>query len=131
MMKEKVKELFDLDWIKKYAEDNINHTDWVEESCEGIRKVFLIETLVSRYQRAYAPGLVLDMIGKAEGFDLVDPYNWDANATIHDELMHWENEINDALNELLPSKGRYFIGYHEHDGSYGLFYEEYEETGRG
>lgn len=127
MMKERVKELFDLDWIKKYAEDNIDYTDWIEECCEGKRKVFLIETLVSSYQTAYAPGLILDMIGKAEGFDLVDPYNWEKNATIHDELAYWENKINDCLNKLLPSKGRYYVGYHKYDKSYCLFYEEYEK----
>jgi len=41
--------------------------------------------------------------------------------------MYLEDKINECLNQLLPSKGWYYIGYHEYDGSYCLFYEEYEE----
>jgi len=41
--------------------------------------------------------------------------------------MSLETEVNKCLNELLPSKGWYYMGYHEADGSYCLFYEECEE----
>jgi hypothetical protein len=67
------------------------------------------------------------MFEQAEGYDLENPYNWEKNATIHDALMFLENEVNNCLNELLPSKGRYYVGYHEFDGSYCLFYEEVDE----
>ena len=126
-MKERIKEVFNLEWMKNFVEKNINHTEWIEEECGETRKILLIETLVSSGHGAYIPGMVLDMFGQAEGYDLENPYNWEKNETIHDALMYWENEINDALNELLPSKGYYYVGYHEYDGSYCLFYEEYEE----
>lgn len=127
-MKERIKEVFNLEWIKKFAEKNIDHTEWIEEEYGETRKILVIETLVSGGHGAYIPGLVLDMFGQAEGYDLENPYNYDKNETIHDALMFLENEINDCLNELLPSKGRYYVGYHEYDGSYCLFYEEYEEV---
>jgi hypothetical protein len=59
---------------------------------------------------------------------LENPYNWEKNETIHEALMFLENEINDCLDELLPSEGRYYVGYHEFDGSYCLFYEECEKV---
>jgi hypothetical protein len=127
MMKERIKEMFDLEFIRKFAEDNINESEWIEEEYGETRRILVIETLVSGSQGAYIPGLVLELFGQAEGFDLEDPYNWEKNATIHDELMFLENDINDCLNELLPSEGYYYVGYHEYDGSYCLFYEEYEE----
>ena len=126
-MKERIKEMFDLEFIRRFAEDNINDSEWTEEDCGETRKVLVIETLVHGGHGAYIPGLVLDMFGQAEGYDLEDPYNYDKNETIHDALMVLEDEITDALNELLPSAGRYYVGYHEADGSYCLFYEEYEE----
>ena len=126
-MKERIKEVFNLEWIQEFAKNNIDHSEWIEEECGETRKILLIETLVSSGHGAYIPGMVLDMFGQAEGYDLENPYNWEKNETIHDALMYWENEINDALNELLPSKGYYYVGYHEYDGSYCLFYEEYEE----
>jgi hypothetical protein len=49
------------------------------------------------------------------------------NETIYDALACLEDEVNDLLNELLPSKGTYYIGYYEADGSYCLFYEETEK----
>jgi len=67
--------------------------------------------------------MVLELFGQAEGYDLENPYNWEKNETIHEALMFLENEINDCLDELLPSEGRYYVGYHEFDGSYCLFYE--------
>lgn len=129
-MKERIKEMFDLEWIKKFAEANINHTEWIEEECGETRKILVIGTLVNGAHGAYIPGLVLDLFGQAEGYDLKDPYNYEKNETIHDALMFLENEVNDCLNELLPSGGRYYVGYHEFDGSYCLFYEEEEETGQ-
>jgi hypothetical protein len=127
-MKERIKELFDLEWIRRFAADNIDHTEWIEEEFGETRKVLVIETLVSGAYGAYIPGIVLELFGQAEGYDLEDPYNYDKNETIHDDLAYWENKINDCLNELLPSSGRYYVGYHESDGSYCLFYEEYEEA---
>ncbi len=126
-MKQKLSEIFDLECIQKLAEKNIDHTDWIEESCGETRKILVIETLVHGGHGAYIPGMVLELFDQAEGYDLENPYNYELNETIHDELMFLENQINDCLNELLPSKGRYFVGYHECDGSYCLFYEEVEE----
>lgn len=126
-MKQKLRELFNLERIQKFVEKNIDHTDWIEEDCGEKRKILEVETLVHGGYGAYIPGMVLDLFGQAEGYDLEDPSNYELNATIHETLMFVENEVNDCLNELLPSKGRYYVGYHEFDGSYCLFYEEYEE----
>lgn len=126
-MKERIKEVFNLEWIKKFAEKNIDHTEWIEEECGETRRILTIETLVNGAHGAYIPGMVLELFGQAGEYDLENPYNWEKNETIHDALMFLENRINDCLNELLPSKGRYYVGYHEYDGSYCLFYEEYEE----
>lgn len=128
-MKERIKEIFNLELIQEIAEANIDDTKWIEEDYDGEkRKILVIETLVHSGHGAYIPGMVLKLFGQAEGYDLEDPYNHEKNATIHDTLMYWENEINNCLNELLPSRGRYYVGYHEYDGSYCLFYEEYEEA---
>ena len=127
-MKQKLSEMFDLEWIQKLAEKNIKDTELVEEEFGETRKVLVIETLVHGGYGSYIPGLVLGMFGQAEGYDLENPYNLEKNETIHDALMFLEDQINDCLNELLPSKGRYYVGYHESDGSYCLFYEEYEEV---
>ena len=130
-MKEKVKEIFDLDWIRNFTENNIDYTEWIEEDYNGKkRKILLIDTLIPSGYGAYIPGMVLELFGEAEGYDLEDPYNYEKNATIHDALMYLEDKINECLNQLLPSKGCYYIGYHEYDGSYCLFYEEYEEEGK-
>jgi hypothetical protein len=127
-MKERIKELFDLEWIRRFAADNIDHTEWIEEEFGEKRRILVIETLVSGGHGAYIPGMVLEMFGQAEGYDLEDPYNYELNETIHDALMVLENEVTDCLNEILPSEGYYYVGYHEYDGSYCLFYEEYEEV---
>ena len=127
-MEQKLREIFNLEWIRNFAEANINHSEWIEEDDDGeTRKILVIETLVHGAHGAYIPGMVLELFGEAEGYDLEDPYNYELNATIHETLMFVENDINDCLNRLLPSKGRYYVGYHEADGSYCLFYEEYEE----
>ena len=126
-MEEKIKKMFDLEWIRKFAAENIRGSEWIEEDDEETRKILVIETLVHGAHGAYIPGMVLEMFGQAEGYDLEDPYNHEKNATIHEDLMFLENEVNDCLNELLPSEGYYYVGYHEYDGSYCLFYEEYEE----
>ena len=123
-MKQKLSEIFDLECIQKLAKKNINHTDWIEESCGETRKILVMETLVHGGHGAYIPGMVLELFGQAEGYDLENPYNYELNETIHEALMFLENQINDCLNELLPSEGRYYVGYHECDGSYCLFYEE-------
>ena len=127
-MKEMIKGIFDLDRIQEFAEKNIRGSEWIEEEeCGETRRILYIETLVNGQHGAYLPGLVLGMFDQAEGYDLENPYNYEKNETIHEALMFLENEINDCLNELLPSEGRYYVGYHEYDGSYCLFYEEYEE----
>ena len=127
-MEQKLREVFDLEWIRDFAERNIRGSEWIEEDYDGEkRRILVIETLVHGGHGAYIPGMVLELFGQAEGYDLEDPYNYEVNGTIHDTLMYWENEINKCLNELMPSKGRYYVGYHEYDGSYCLFYEEYEE----
>lgn len=33
LMKQKLSELFNLEWIQKFVEENIDHTDWIEEDC--------------------------------------------------------------------------------------------------
>ena len=119
MIKERIKEMFDLEFIQRFAEDNIGDAEL---------GILVIETLVSGSQDAYIPGLVLDLFGRAEGFDIVDPYNYAKNETIYDALMSLENEIDDALNELLPSEGYYYVGFNEYDGSYCLFYEKPEQV---
>ena len=125
-MKERVKEVFALEWIRKYAEANIDQTEWIEEEYGEKRKILVIDTLFDGGLGAYIPGMVLELFGQAEGYDLEDPYN-EKNETIYDALMFLENEVNKCLNELLPSKGTYYVGYHEADGSYCLFYEEEKE----
>jgi len=127
MIKERIKEMFDLEFIRRFAADNIDHTEWIEEEFGEKRRILVIETLVSGAHGAYIPGIVLELFGQAEGYDLEDPYNYDKNETIHEALMFLENEVTDRLNELLPSEGYYYVGYHEYDGSYCLFYEKYEE----
>ena len=127
MLKEKIKEIFDLERIQEYAEANINLTEWIEEECGEKRKILEVATLFHGANGAYIPGMVLELFGQAEGYDLEDPYNFEKNETIHDALISLEIEVNECLNRLLPSKGVYYIGYHEADGSYCLFYEEYEE----
>ena len=127
-MEERIKEIFNLEWIRDFAEKNISDGEWIEEDYDGEkRRILVIETLVHGGHGAYIPGMVLEMFGQAEGYDLEDPYNYNKNETIHEALMFLENEINVCLNQLLPSEGRYYVGYHEYDGSYCLFYEEYEE----
>ena len=127
MIREEIKEIFDLERIREYAEANINLTEWIEEECGEKRKILEVATLLHGANGAYIPGMVLELFGQAEGYDLEDPYNYEKNETIHDALMVLENEVNQCLNELLPSKGWYYMGYHEADGSYCLFYEEYED----
>jgi hypothetical protein len=127
MLKEKIKEIFDLERIRKYAEANINLTEWVEKDCGKTRKILLIATLVEGGHGAYIPGMVLELFGRAEGYDLEDPYNYEKNETIHDALISLEIEVNECLNQLMPSKGWYYLGYHEADGSYCLWYMECEE----
>lgn len=125
-MEERVKQIFNLRWIRDFVEKNIESIEWIEEDGEK-RRVLVIDTLFDGRLGAYIPGWVLELFGQAEDYDLEDPYNLEKNETIHDALEYLENEINDCLNRLLPSKGYYYVGYHEADGSYCLFYEEYEK----
>ena len=127
MLKEKIEEIFDLKRIREYAETNIDLTEWIEEEYGETRKILLIATLVDGGYGAYIPGMVLELFGQAEGYDLENPYNYEKNETIHDALISLEIEVNEYLNELMPAKGTYYIGYLEADGSYCLFYEECEE----
>jgi hypothetical protein len=124
LMKEKVKEAFDLDRIQEYVERNIDQTDWIEDMFGERRRILVVDTLFDSWNGAYIPGLVLELFGQADEYDLEDPYNWDKNEMIYDALEYLENEVNDCLNQLLPSKGWYYMGYHPYDGSYCLFYEE-------
>lgn len=122
-MKEKIKEIFDLKRIQEYVEKNIDQVEWIEEDGEK-RKTLVVDTLFSGGHGAYIPGMVLELFGQAEGYDLEDPYNMEKNETIYDALLCLEDEVNECLNALISSKGRYYIGYHEADGSYCLFYTE-------
>jgi hypothetical protein len=127
-MEEKLREIFNLKWIQEFAERNIHDSNWIEEDYDGEkRRILEVVTLFHGANGAYIPGMVLELFGEVDGYDLEDPYNYEKNETIHDALMFLENEVNDCLNKILPSKGRYYVGYHETDGSYCLFYEEYEE----
>lgn len=126
-MEQRLREIFNLERIKKFAEENIDQTEWIEEEFGERQKILLIATLVEGSYGAYIPGIILEMFGQAEGYDLENPYNFEKNETIHDALISLEIEVNECLNQLLPSKGTYYIGYHEYDGSYCLFYMECEE----
>jgi hypothetical protein len=102
--------------------------EWVEVAPGEKRKILVIDTLFDGGHGIYIPGMVLELFGLAGEYDLEDPYNWEKNTTMYDALEYLENEVNDTLNKLLPSKGWYYMGFHEYDGSYCLFYEEeYEE----
>lgn len=126
-MEERVKQIFNLRWIRDFVEANIGSIEWIEEDGEK-RRVLVIDTLFDGRLGAYIPGWVLELFGQAEDYDLEDPYNLEKNETIYDALACLEDEVNECLNTLLPSKGMYYIGYLEADGSYCLFYEEYEEV---
>ena len=125
-MKERIREIFNLKWIREYVEKNIDQVEWIEEDGEK-RKVLVIDTLFDGRLGAYIPGWVLELFGEADGYDLENPYNLEKNEGIYDALTCLEDEVNECLNKLLPSKGMYYIGHYEADGSYCLFYEEYKE----
>ena len=126
-MEQRLREIFNLDWIQEYVKANIDHTEWIEEEDEEKHRILVIDTLVHGAHGAYIPGMVLEMFGQSEGYNLENPYNLEDNESIYDALAWLEDEVNDLLNELLPSKGTYYIGYYEADGSYCLFYEETEK----
>ena len=125
-MEERVKQIFNLRWIRDFVKANIESIEWIEEDGEK-RRTLVIDTLFDGRLGAYIPGWVLELFGEADGYDLEDPYNLEKNEGIYDALTCLEDEVNECLNRLLPSKGMYYIGYHEADGSYCLFYTEYEE----
>lgn len=122
-MEERIKDIFNLERIRELTEKNIESTEWIEEDGEK-RRILVIDTLFNGGHGVYIPGMVLELFGQAEGYDLEDPYNLEKNETIYDALACLEDEINECLNKLLPSEGYYYVGYHEADGSYCLFYEE-------
>lgn len=126
-MKERIREIFNLKRIQEYVEKNIDQVEW-EEECGEKRRILVIDTLFNGGVGAYIPGWVLELFGEADGYDLEDPYNYEKNETIHDALISLEIEVNECLNQLMPSKGWYYMGYHEADGSYCLFYEEVEQV---
>ena len=126
-MEEKLKRIFNLKRIQEYVEKNIDQVEWIEEGCGEKRRILVVDTLFSGGHGVYIPGSVLELFGEADDYDLEDPYNMEKNDTIYDALACLEDEVNECLNRLLPSKGTYYMGYHEYDGSYCLFYEEYEE----
>lgn len=76
-MEQKLRKIFDLDQIKNFTEAHINHAQWIEVMPGEKRRVLVIETLVSGAHGAYIPGMVLEMFGQAEEFDLDDPYNYE------------------------------------------------------
>ena len=78
-MKQKLKEIFDLEWIQKFAEKNIHNTEWIEEEYGEKRKILVIDTLFSGAHGAYIPGMVLQLFDQADGYDLEDPYNEKTN----------------------------------------------------
>ena len=121
-MKERIREIFNMRQIQEYVEKNIDQVEWMEEDGEK-QRTLVIDTLFDGGLGAYIPGWVLELFGEADGYDLEDPYNPE-NETIYDALLYLEDRVNECLNELLPSKGTYYVGYHEADGSYCLFYAE-------
>ena len=125
-MKERIKKIFNLKRIREYVEKNIDQVEWIEEDGEK-QRTLIIDTLFDGRLGAYIPGWVLELFGEADGYDLEDPYNLEKNEGIYDALTCLEDEVNECLNQLLPAKGWYYMGYHEADGSYCLFYTEYEE----
>jgi hypothetical protein len=125
-MEERVKEIFNLRWIRDFVKANIESIEWIEEDGEK-QRTLVIDTLFDGRLGAYIPGWVLELFGQAGDYDLEDPYNLEKNETIYDALTCLEDEVNECLNRLLPAKGTYYVGYNEADGSYCLFYTEYEE----
>lgn len=128
-MEWRLRGIFDLNWVQDFVKRNIKDTEWIDEECGEKRRVLVIETLIHGAHGAYIPGMILEMFGQAEGYNLENPYNLEDNEAIYDALACLEDEVNECLNKLIPSKGWYYIGYHEADGSYCLFYEETERRG--
>ena len=81
-MEEKLKQIFNLKQIQEYVEKNIDQVEW-EEECGEKRRILEVVTLVNGANGAYIPGIVLELFGQAEGYDLEDPYNYEKNETIH------------------------------------------------
>ena len=110
-MKERIKEIFNLKRIREYVEKNIDQVEWIEED-GGKQRTLVIDTLFDGRLGAYIPGWVLELFGQADEYDLENPHNLEKNEGIYDALMFLEDEVNECLNRLLPSKGMYYIGYH-------------------
>jgi len=118
--------VFDLEQIRGYAEAHIDEAEWIDGPWGERRRTLVIETLVDGWHGHHIPAMVLELFGEADGYGPEDPHYSKGEWTL-DTLMLLENTITDALNEALPSKGYYYMDFHESDGSYCLFYEEYEE----
>ena len=86
-MEERVKQIFNLRWIRDFVEKNIESIEWIEEDGEK-RRVLVIDTLFDGRLGAYIPGWVLELFGQAEDYDLEDPYNLEKNETIYDALEY-------------------------------------------
>ena len=125
-MKQKLEEIFDLDRIREYVETNINQAEWIEVRPGERRRILVIETLVDSWHGHHIPSIILELFGEADGYGPEDPH-YSKEEWTYDALQDLEDEVNDALNELMPSRGTYYMGFHEYDGSYALFYEEWEE----
>jgi hypothetical protein len=129
-MKRSFRGVFDLDQIKAFTEAHIDDAEWVEGPCGEKRRTLVIDTLVDGWHGHHIPSIVLELFGEADGYGPELPEDadeYDKAAWIYDTLTLLENSVTDALNECLPSKGYYYMGFHEYDGSYCIFYEEYEE----
>jgi hypothetical protein len=44
-MKERIKEIFNLKWIREYVEKNIDQVEWIEEDYGEKRRILVIDTL--------------------------------------------------------------------------------------
>ena len=118
--------VFDLDQIREYAEAHINDAEWIDGPWGERRRTLVIDTLVDGWHGHHIPEIVLELFGEGDGYGPEDPH-YSKGEWILDTLTLLENTITDALNECLPSKGYYYVGFNEFDGSYCLFYEEYKE----
>ena len=115
-MKEKIQEVFYLDKVKEAAQKNITSVDVLEE--DGWKTCIAV-FLVDGAHGVYIPIFVMEMFGQEVD---EDPYS-EENGWIHDNLIQLEQELDDAINELIPMPGHFYFGYGE-CGDYCLFYTE-------
>lgn len=118
-LEQKLKEIFDLEQVKKFVEEDIAYADeWIEEEPGELRRTIVVETLIDGRHGPDIPDMVMELFGRAEERELK------TIEAFYDAVEQLECEINECLNELLPSEGRYYVGYSDYDGSYCLCYEE-------